>query len=107
MTDIKETIRLHQNWLDDDIENPFDRVRADFTNQDLHDFDLSHTNLMGAIFTGDNLTGVNFEGATLDCADFTDANLDGANFENASLVLTVFTNANITPTTKVKLPKQK
>ena len=99
--ELKKILELHKKWLNDDE----DGERAD-----LHDADLSWTNLTGADLRGAdlscanlfyaNLRGANLRGANLfyanlrgadlyranlSCADLRGANLSGANLSGANL----------------------
>jgi len=102
--DMERILQLHQNWLME-TEEPLDRLRADFTGQDLHGIDFSGRDLSLAIFKGANLeganffnaklVGANFEGANLTKASFTNANLTAANIKNANTSDTIFNNAQL------------
>jgi uncharacterized protein YjbI with pentapeptide repeats len=65
--------------------------RADFTRADLHNANLSRTNLHGAYFGVDRLidepgqSGADLSGANLSAPDLTGANLSHANLAGAKL----------------------
>ena len=102
--DMERILQLHKNWLMD-TEEPLDRLRADFTGQDLHGIDFSGrdlslaifkgANLEGAIFFNAKLVGTNFEGANLTKVSFANANLTAANIKKANTSDTIFTNAQL------------
>ena len=96
MIDLKETLRLHNLWLDG---SP-DGVRAHLQGANLRSADLRVANLRsadlrvanlpgadlrGAIFQGANLQGANLRGANLRGADLQGADLRGANLRGADL----------------------
>ena len=95
--DIERILQLHQNWLME-TEEPLNRLRADFTGQDLHGIDFSGRDLSLAIFKGANLEGANFFNAKLVGANFEGANLTKTSFANANLTASNLKNANTSDT---------
>ena len=73
---IKETLRLHKLWVEDEPEGN----KADLTGANLYGANLYGANLYGA-----DLYGADLRGANLRYADLTSANLYGANLRYANL----------------------
>ena len=75
MTDLKEQIKLHKDWLLDNTEGK----RLDLSGVDLSGVDLSDANLRYANLSGANLRYANLSGANLSGVDLSGANLSNAN----------------------------
>lgn len=71
--DLKEVLRLHELWINDD---------KDGRRADLSDADLSGANLRGA-----DLTGADLSGADLGRANLRGADLSGATFDDSIFCL--------------------
>jgi len=76
MIDLKECLRLHKLWLQDDKEG---------TRAYLSDANLSHANLSGADLSRANLSRANLSDANLSDANLFRANLSGAYLSGAYL----------------------
>lgn len=72
------------------IETGDNKLRANFTNDDLCSLDLSYRNLSGAIFRNAKCINTNFTGCNLSKAEFSSTELNNANFENANLEKSMF-----------------
>ena len=80
MRSVKETLRLHKMWLNNDVDGKrADLWRADLEGADLEGADLVRSNLRGADLRGADLEGADLRGANLEGADLQEANLQEAN----------------------------
>jgi len=97
-----QTLADHERWVRSDGKHG---KRADFSEQNLTEVDLSGRSLATISFANANLKSVNFDGSVLAACDFSNANLRkanfsgsdlrGANFIGAMLEETRFSDANI------------
>ena len=76
--DLKEVLRLHELWINDDK----DGRRANLSGADLRDADLRDADLSDADLSGADLSRANLSGADLRCANLSGADLRGATFDD-------------------------
>ena len=81
---LDKRVENHKHWYKMDVKG-WQRMRADFSNEDLISANLSNATLPYAIFVGANLFGVDFRGADLRGADFSYTVLSDAIFDEANL----------------------
>lgn len=84
MRDIKDILRLHKMWLEDEEGERANLRDADLKNADLSYADLRHADLRGANFSYANLSCADFRDADFSYADLRGADLRGANLDFSS-----------------------
>ena len=82
MKNLKEILELHKKWLNDEKGG----IRADLSNADLREADLSDVNLSYAYLRGADLSDVNLSYANLSGVDLRGADLRYANLSEANLI---------------------
>ena len=90
-TELKEILRLHQLWLDDNKAG----IKADLRGTNLYEADLRGANLYGANLYRANLRGSALYEADLRGADLRGADLSGANLREADLREADLSGANL------------
>ena len=101
MEKLKEVLKLHKKWLNNEQDGIWADLRGinlrgidlngvDLRYADLSDTDLSCANLSEADLRYTNLSGANLSGANLRYANLCGANLNGANLNGVDLI-----NANL------------
>jgi hypothetical protein len=91
MDNLKETLELHQKWLNNEPGG----VRANLRGADLSGANLSWANLRGADLRGAYLSWANLHRANLSGADLSGANLSWANLRGADLRGVNLSGANL------------
>ena len=92
--EINKIIENHKHWLNKDVDG-WDNMKANFSNQDLCDANLSRADLRNANLRGANLSGADLSDADLSCANFSRANLSDANLRYANLSYANLRYANL------------
>ena len=94
---VMEMLKLHAAWLAMTDEERADQagMQADFTKEDLVDFDFSGMDLRYVIFAEANLRRAIFNEADLSHAVFREANLESVMAQHAICVHTDFRGANM------------
>ena len=96
MTDLKEQIKLHKDWLLDNTEGKrLDLSGVDLSGVDLSDANLRYANLSGANLRYANLSGANLRYANLSGANLSGVDLSGANLSNANLRYCIGNNKEV------------
>ena len=93
---LKETLRLHKLWINDQGGVRADLHGADLTEANLSDADLRDADLRGANLSGTYLTRTNLSGADLTRANLRGANLTRADLHGADLHETNLRGADLT-----------
>ena len=87
---LKEVLKLHKKWLEEEGGK-----KADLSCEDLSNVDLSNLDLRCIILRGANLEGTNLNYANLRGAYLRDANLEGVYLESSNLTHTDLIGANL------------
>jgi uncharacterized protein YjbI with pentapeptide repeats len=83
--ELKEVLRKHELWLNEEAPSWADLTGADLTGANLRGAVLTLANLTGANLRGADLTGANLREAILRRADLREADLTGADLREADL----------------------
>jgi hypothetical protein len=83
--EIKEVLRLHQLWLEDDPEGR----QADLSEADLHKADLYGADLYGADLRKADLSDADLSDAKMGGANLSEAKMGGANLSGAAMLCAI------------------
>lgn len=100
--ELNNILELHRKYIDGDKKNGMkanlnykDLRGLDFSNQNLIDISIAHSNLIRTNFSKSNLKGIKFCSSNLKFSNFGHTKLNGVNFDNADLTSLTFAESFI------------